>query len=99
VNLFRSPWEKGGQRRWLVMARQFEPSLASMSVASGAPPAKMKAPKGVSVFGEAPGALGLARVARNRCGIERGEARVPQLENRQIPWLGGSIYRGFWLPS
>jgi hypothetical protein len=55
--------------------------------------------KGVSVFGEAPGALGLARVARNRCGIERGEARVPQLENRQIPRLGGSIYRGFWLPS
>jgi hypothetical protein len=47
-----------------------------MSMVSRAPPAKMKAPKGASVFGEAPGAVGLARAARNRFSAERDEARV-----------------------
>jgi hypothetical protein len=30
---------------------------------------------------ETPGAVGLARAARGRCGGERGEARVPRLVN------------------
>jgi hypothetical protein len=42
------------------MARQFSSSLASMSSGSSAPLAKMKAPKGMLVFGEAPGADDLA---------------------------------------
>jgi hypothetical protein len=48
-----------------------------------------------SIFDEAPEAVGLGRAARNRCGGERGEARVPWLENHRIPRLGSSIYRGF----
>jgi hypothetical protein len=52
----------------------------------------------VVVLVEAPGAVGLARAARNWCGGERGEARVPRFGNHQIPWLGGSIYRGFGPP-
>jgi hypothetical protein len=43
-------------------------------------------------------AVGLARVARNRCGGERGEARVPRHGNRRIPQLDDSIYRGLLLP-
>jgi hypothetical protein len=34
------------------------------------------------VLVEVPGAVGLARVARNRCGGEQGEARVPWHGNR-----------------
>jgi hypothetical protein len=50
------------------------------------------------VLVEAPGAVGLTRVARNQCGGERDEARVPRLGNRQIPRLDVSIYRGCWSP-
>jgi hypothetical protein len=50
------------------------------------------------VLVEAPAAVGLTRVARNRCGGERDEAWVPWDGNRQIPWLDGSIYRGCWFP-
>jgi hypothetical protein len=60
ANLFCSPLNDGGQQWWLALARRFGPSLAFMSVIFGAPPVKMKAPKGASVFGEAPGAVDLA---------------------------------------
>jgi hypothetical protein len=42
------------------MARWFGPSLASMLEGFGAPPAKMKSPKGASFFDEAPGVVDLA---------------------------------------
>jgi hypothetical protein len=51
------------------------------------------------VLVEAPEAVGLAQVARDWCGSEQGEAGVPWLGNHQNPWLGGSIYTGFWPPS
>jgi hypothetical protein len=60
ANLFCSPWDDGGQQWWLVSVRQFGPCLVSMSMVSGDPPAKMKAPKWASVFDEAPGAVDLA---------------------------------------
>jgi hypothetical protein len=43
-----------------VLAGRFGPSSASMSVGSGAPLAKLKAPAWALVFGEAPGAVDLA---------------------------------------
>jgi hypothetical protein len=55
ANLFCSPWDDGGQQWRLVLAGWFSPSSASMSAVPGAPPAKMKAPTWVSVFGEALG--------------------------------------------
>jgi hypothetical protein len=60
MDLFCSPWDDGGQRRWLVLVGQFSPSSASMSVVSGAPPAKLKALARASVFSEAPGIVDLA---------------------------------------
>jgi hypothetical protein len=72
ANLFYLPWDDDGQQWWLAMVGRFGRSLASMSTVSEAPPAKMKAPKGASVFGEAPGAVGLAWAARNRCSGEVG---------------------------
>jgi hypothetical protein len=60
ANLFCSPWEDDGQRWWLVWAGRFGSSSASMSAGSGAPPAKLRAPACVSVFGEAPGVVDLA---------------------------------------
>jgi hypothetical protein len=57
ANLFYSLWDDDVQQWWLAMMGRFGPSLASMSAVSGAPPAKMKAPKGASVFGEAPRAV------------------------------------------
>jgi hypothetical protein len=41
--------------------------------ASGGSPATMKTPTGEVVLIEALGVVGLARVAMNRCGVERGQ--------------------------
>jgi hypothetical protein len=60
VNLVCSPWDDGGQQWWLVLVGQFGPSSALMSVVFEAPPAKLKAPMWVSIFGEALGAVDLA---------------------------------------
>jgi hypothetical protein len=48
--------------RWAT-ARGFGPSLASMSARFGAPLVKMKAPKGVVVFGDPSGLVDSARAA------------------------------------
>jgi hypothetical protein len=45
------------------MVRRFRPSLASMSASSGAPPAKMKAPKGAAVFNDPSGIVDSVRAA------------------------------------
>jgi hypothetical protein len=58
ANLFCLPWDDNGQRWWLVLAGQFGPSSALMSVDSGAP-AELKAPAWASVFDEAPGVVDL----------------------------------------
>jgi hypothetical protein len=54
----------GGQLATIVAgvggAGRFRSSSALMSAGSGAPPAKLRAPAWVSVFGEAPGAVDLA---------------------------------------
>jgi hypothetical protein len=57
ANLFCSPWDNGEQQWRLVLVGRFDPSSASMSAVSGAPPAKMKATTWASVFDEAPGAV------------------------------------------
>jgi hypothetical protein len=64
----------------------------------GGLPSRVRTPKRAVVLVEAPRAVGLTRVARNRCGGKRGAARVPRLGNYQIAWLDGSIYRGCWSP-
>jgi hypothetical protein len=56
------------------MVRQLSPSLASMSAVFGAPPVKMKALKGVSVFSEALGAVNLLRGAGSGVTMARGSA-------------------------
>jgi hypothetical protein len=45
----------------VATARRFGPSLALMSASSGAPPVKMKAPKGASVFDDPSGIVDSAR--------------------------------------
>jgi hypothetical protein len=44
--------------------------------AYGGLPSRVRTPMRAVVLVEAPGAVGLTRVARNRCGGERDEARV-----------------------
>jgi hypothetical protein len=46
ANLFGLSWNGGGRRWRLAMVRWFGSSSASVSVVSGAPPAKIKAPQG-----------------------------------------------------
>jgi hypothetical protein len=60
-NLFRLPWGGSGRRWWLVIVRRLDPSLASTSVSSGAPSAKMKAQKGEVVFDDPSGTVDSAR--------------------------------------
>jgi hypothetical protein len=45
-------------------------------------PSRVRTPMRAVVLVEAPGAVGLTRVARNQCGSERDEARVPWHGNR-----------------
>jgi hypothetical protein len=72
ANLFCSAWDDDGQQWWLVLVRRFGPSLASMSTVSGAPPAKMKAPKWALVFSEAPRVVNLALGSGERRGDGKG---------------------------
>jgi hypothetical protein len=48
-----------------VTVRRFGWLRASTSASSGAPPVKMKAPKGAMVFGDPSGTVDLARAARD----------------------------------
>jgi hypothetical protein len=50
--------------------------------AYGGSSSKVRTPMRAVVLIEAPGAVGLAWEARDRCGGERGEAKVPRLGNR-----------------
>jgi hypothetical protein len=74
ANLFCSPWEDGWQCWRLVWAGRFGPSSASMSMGSGAAPAKLKAPAWASVFGEAPGQLTCLWRAGSDVAMARGDA-------------------------
>jgi hypothetical protein len=56
-----------------VTARQFSWLRASTPTSSGAPPVKMKAPKGSAVFGDPSGTVNLARAAAHR---RRGELHM-----------------------
>jgi hypothetical protein len=50
--------------------RRFSWLRASMPATSGAPPVKMKAPKGAAVFGDPFGMVDSARAAKHRRGDE-----------------------------
>jgi hypothetical protein len=66
--------------------------------AYGGLPSRVRTHMRAVVLIEAPRVVGLTRVARNQCGGERDEARVPRHGNHRIPQLDGSIYRGCWSP-
>jgi hypothetical protein len=68
------------------MARRFGWLRASTPASSGAPPMKMKAPKGVAVFGDPSGMVDLARAAAPRCGGELHKvARVSTIADQNSP--------------
>jgi hypothetical protein len=57
-----------------------------MLASSGAPPLKMKAPKGAAVFGNPFGMVDLARaVAHQRSGELHTTARVLTIANQNLP--------------
>jgi hypothetical protein len=68
------------------MARRFGWLWASMPASSGAPPVKMKAPKGAAVFGDPSGTVVLARVAApQRDGELHMAARVLTIADQNSP--------------
>jgi hypothetical protein len=64
------PWRVGN-------GNPFSPTLGGGVAAYGSLPLRVRTPMRAVVLVEAPGAVGLTRVARNWCGGERDEARVP----------------------
>jgi hypothetical protein len=85
------PWRAGD-------GNPFSPTLVGGTGYLWGLPLRVRTPMRAVVHVEAPGVAGLTRLARNRCGGERDEARVPRLGNSRIPRLDGSIYRGCWSP-
>jgi hypothetical protein len=71
-NSFSSPWDGSGRRWRLAMARKFGWLRASTPASSGAPPVKMKAPKGAVVFGDPSEMVDSAWAVTQRCGGELG---------------------------
>jgi hypothetical protein len=95
VNSFSLPWG-GGELRWrLATARRFGPSSASVSGVSGAPPAKMKAPKGAAIFGDPSCTVGSARSVAQHRGSELRQWLGFKALTSKIWAGGGSFYRGF----
>jgi hypothetical protein len=81
------------------MARRFGPSLASMSESSGAPPRKMKAPKGVAVFGDPSGTVDSAQAVTYQHGSELTKRLGFQYLWIKIHHRTGTIYRAFCTES
>jgi hypothetical protein len=98
-NSFYSPWDGNGRWWRLATVRQFSPSLASMSASSGAPPGKMKAPKGAVVFDDPSGTIDLARATVYRCISELTRRLVFQYLRIKIHCRMGTIYRAFCTES
>jgi hypothetical protein len=68
------------------MVRWFSWLRASTPASSSAPPMKMKAPKGVAVFGDPSGMVDSARVASHRRGGElHTTARVLTIADQNSP--------------
>jgi hypothetical protein len=66
--------------------RPFSWLRASTPASSGAPPVKMKAPKGAAIFGDPSGTVDLARAAAHWCGSELHTAtRVFTIADRNSP--------------
>jgi hypothetical protein len=69
-----------------VTARRFGWLRASTPASFGAPPVKMKAPKGAAVFGDPSGMVDSAQAAAHRCGGElHTVARVLTIADQNSP--------------
>jgi hypothetical protein len=69
-----------------VTVRQFGWLQASTPGSSGAPPVKMKAPKGAAVFGDPCGTVDSARAVSHQCGGElHSTARVLTIADQNSP--------------
>jgi hypothetical protein len=68
------------------MVRRFGWLQASTSASFGAPPVKMKAPKGAAVFNDPSGMVDSARAVTHRCGGELNTvARVLTVADQNSP--------------
>jgi hypothetical protein len=81
------------------MVRSFGWLRASTSTSSGAPPMKMKAPKGAAVIGDPSGTVDLARAAAHQRGGELHTRLGFQLLRIKIHRRTGTIYRVFCTES
>jgi hypothetical protein len=77
------------------MVRRLGPSLALVSASSGAPPVKMKAPKGAAVFGDPSGIVDSARAVAYRRDGELTWRLGFQYLRIKIHRRTGTIYMAF----
>jgi hypothetical protein len=66
---------------------------ASTPASSGAPPVKMKTPKGAAVFGDPSGTVDSAQAVTHRCGGElHTVAKISTIADQNSPYNGHYIY-------
>jgi hypothetical protein len=88
-NLFYLPRGSGGLRRGLATMASFPRTWVMARVSYGGSPTMMKTPTGAVVLVEAPGAVGLARAAMNRCSSEQDRALFSCWGNVVVGATGG----------